>query len=248
MKIYSTHNLAMMGSYKYTPSVCTNEKQTRKEITMKITVTTKKEIVAKTYDTMLTMINECKPLDQDIISDIRHGYSTSSHKCGPAYEMTYTVDDTTATFDLAVEDDAILLFLSTAAKLSKVLSPLYSMGVGIYKMMVNMTDQIKGVFKDTRAEFNDKFGKEATYNVARIKSADLGIDTGVVVEDDGFGHEAIVYTRHNTHDTYGHDIEMKLYKSTKGVIHGVKTYDEAVRICNVLIESDEAEQKVPSGA
>lgn len=171
---------------------------------MHIIITTDKKVVNALIDTTADVVNEFRP-DGLSAREIDHAKRSASKRSyihrGPAYEWEYSVhsednEPDISSFEMDIEDDAILMYLPMAVKISKVLSPFYDMGRSLVKMIRNLQGQFDSISSKYNSKFQEKFGKTKTYTVGAVWCEDLELFDQVVVEDDGFGNRHVIHAEH----------------------------------------------------
>lgn len=110
---------------------------------MNITVNTSLNVITKSVDTIADISREFTDGTRlHEVEEVKDKLSRSiGTKFGPASSWKYDVvrnageNEPTATFNITIEDDAILMYLPMAVKIAKVLSPLYDMAKSAIKLM-----------------------------------------------------------------------------------------------------------------
>lgn len=113
---------------------------------MNITVNTSLNVITKSVDTIADISREFTDGTRLYeVEEVKDKLSRSiGTKFGPASSWQYNVvrkkteNEPTATFDITIEDDAILMYLPMVVKIAKVLSPLYDMAKSAIKLMRNL--------------------------------------------------------------------------------------------------------------
>lgn len=209
---------------------------------MRITVNTSLEVMTKSVDTIAEISREFTDSIQlhnveEAKDKLRCSIDT---KRGPATTWRYDVVrkdgevKPSATFDITIEDDAILMYLPMAVKIAKVLSPLYDMGKSAIKLIHNLNAQVKGICNGYNKKFQRTFGMPKKYAVVTLWNTTLELFDVAVIEDDGFGNQHLVYAEH-CGKRYGCDVIMKVFEDAQR--KGEETKDSTKRY--PLVEFEE---------
>lgn len=219
---------------------------------MNITVNTSLNVIAKSVDTIADISREFT--DGTRLHEVEEVKDKLSHsigtKFGPASCWKYNVvrnageNEPTATFDITIEDDAILMYLPMAVKIAKALSPLYDMAKSAIKLMRNLQGQINSICNGYNKKFQRTFGKPKKYAIASLWNSDLELFDVAVVEDDGFDNQRLVYAEH-CGKIYKADVIMKIFEAAQE--RGEKSKDSMTRRYPLAefeeITREEAEKK-----
>lgn len=219
---------------------------------MNITVNTSLNVITKSVDTIADISREFTDGTRLYeVEEVKDKLSRSiGTKFGPASSWQYNVvrkkteNEPTATFDITIEDDAILMYLPMAVKIAKVLSPLYDMAKSAIKLMRNLQGQVNSICNGYNKKFQRTFGKPKKYAVASLWNSDLELFDVAVVEDDGFGNQRLMYAEH-CGKIYKADVVMKIFEAAQE--RGERSKDSMTRRYPLAefeeITREEAEKK-----
>lgn len=219
---------------------------------MNITVNTSLNVITKSVDTIADISREFT--DGTRLYEVEEVKGKLSRSIGtkfcPAGSWKYNVvrnsgeNEPTATFDITIEDDAILMYLPMMVKIAKVLSPLYDMAKSAIKLMRNLQGQVNSICNGYNKKFQRTFGKPKKYAIASLWNSDLELFDVAVVEDDGFDNQRLVYAEH-CGKIYKADVIMKIFEAAQE--RGEKSKDSMTRRYPLAefeeITREEAEKK-----
>lgn len=150
-------------------------------------------------------------------------------------------------FQLELDDEAVLAIIPWIAKLIKILTPIYGIIKSLKELCGNITEHLDDVGRDMKADYLKKFGKKPNFVVFALMEESIEAGDVVIVRDDGYGNDDSIQVIRALHcwSVNNLDILTKVVK-TKYLDHlsfSEMTEDEAIKKAETMRPSVEADVK-----